>query len=48
VKRLSWFFWEFVHQCVAHPLLFVTAEAGWAVRLHDRTEPHAPARVGAP
>jgi hypothetical protein len=28
-------FWAFVHNCVAHPCLFWTREARWAVRLHD-------------
>lgn len=27
--------WEFVHNCIAHPLLFWTANASWAVKLHD-------------
>lgn len=35
----------FVHQCIAHPLLFFTREARWAVRLHDATEPFPPARI---
>ena len=38
-------FWDFVHQCVAHPLLFFTREAQWAVRLHDATEPFPLARI---
>jgi hypothetical protein len=25
----------FVHHCVAHPLLFWSRDAGWAVWLHD-------------
>jgi hypothetical protein len=28
---------DFVHNCIAHPLLFWTREARWAVRLHDRS-----------
>ena len=27
----------FVHNCVAHPLLFWTGDARWAVWLHDET-----------
>jgi hypothetical protein len=26
---------RFLHNCVAHPLLFFTGDAKWAVRLHD-------------
>ena len=37
--------WDFVHQCVAHPALFFTREAPWAVRLHDATEPFPQARI---
>lgn len=27
--------WSFIHNCIAHPLLFWTLNAKWAVRLHD-------------
>jgi hypothetical protein len=27
----------FAHQCIAHPLLFWTRDARWAVRFHDWT-----------
>ena len=30
-------FWSFVHNCIAHPLLFWTGDAGWAVSLHDHS-----------
>lgn len=36
---------DFVHQCIAHPVLFFTREARWAERLHDATEPYPPARI---
>ena len=29
--------WAFVHHCLAHPLLFFSGEAPWAVWLHDRS-----------
>lgn len=29
------FVWSFIHNCVAHPLMWFTADAQWAVRLHD-------------
>lgn len=28
---------EFLHNCLAHPLLFLTRGAQWAERFHDRT-----------
>lgn len=31
----------FAHHCVAHPLLFWTGDATWAVRLHDLTARYA-------
>lgn len=31
--RSIWFSW--LHNCVAHPLLFWTFNARWVVRLHD-------------
>ncbi len=31
----AWF--AFLHNCVAHPLLFLTANASWTVRFHDWT-----------
>lgn len=31
----AWFAW--LHNCVAHPLLFWTSNANWAVSLHDWT-----------
>jgi len=27
--------YNFLHNCIAHPLLFLTADAAWAVQLHD-------------
>jgi hypothetical protein len=27
----------YLHQCCAHPLLFWTSNATWAVRFHDAT-----------
>jgi hypothetical protein len=29
--------WSFVHNCIAHPLLFWTGDAVLVVRLHDYT-----------
>lgn len=29
--------WAFIHNCVAHPLLFWSGDARWAVRLHDHS-----------
>ena len=29
------FLWSFVHNCVAHPLLWLTGHSKWATRLHD-------------
>lgn len=29
------FWWSFVHNCIAHPLLFLTADSQLAIRLHD-------------
>lgn len=26
---------SFIHNCIAHPLLFWTGSAGWAIRFHD-------------
>lgn len=28
---------RFAHHCIAHPLLFLTRDASWAVQLHDYT-----------
>ncbi len=28
---------KFAHNCIAHPLLFWSGEAHWAVRFHDWT-----------
>lgn len=28
---------EFVHQCIAHPLLFMSRDAWWAAWLHGYT-----------
>jgi len=28
---------DFLHNCVAHPLLFWSGDARWAVWLHDET-----------
>jgi len=28
-------FWSFVHNCIAHPLLFFSGHSRWATRLHD-------------
>lgn len=33
--KALWFSW--LHNCVAHPLLFWMATASWAVRFHDWT-----------
>lgn len=30
-------FWEFNHQMISHPLMFVTRNADWAVRFHHWT-----------
>ena len=30
-------FWSFIHNCVAHPLLFWTGEARWATWFHNET-----------
>jgi len=27
--------WRFLHNCIAHPLLFFTCDAKWSVRFHD-------------
>lgn len=27
--------WKFVHNVIAHPLLFFANDAGWSVRFHD-------------
>lgn len=27
--------WRFVHNVIAHPLMFFANDARWAVRLHD-------------
>lgn len=35
---------EFLHHCVAHPALFFTGDAQWAVVLHDWTAPSTSAR----
>lgn len=37
-SNLKWLFRDFVHQCIAHPLLFITNESEWSVRFHDKTE----------
>lgn len=29
--------WRFLHNCVAHPLLFIANDARWAVHFHDYT-----------
>lgn len=29
--------WLFAHHCLAHPLLFLSAESRWATRFHDWT-----------
>lgn len=45
VPKAAWslttFLWSFLHNCVAHPLLWMTGEAAWATRLHDVTGAHA-------
>lgn len=30
-------FVEFIHHCIAHPILFWTRGAAWAIRFHDWT-----------
>ena len=30
-------FYDFLHNCVAHPLLFLSGEAVWVIRFHDET-----------
>lgn len=27
--------WNFVHNCLAHPFLFWTANSKWAIKFHD-------------
>ena len=29
------FLWSFIHNCIAHPLLFFTFNSSFAVRFHD-------------
>src|SRR5579872_1433479 len=35
--RMKRLFWSFVHNCIAHPIMFWTGDARWAVRLHDHS-----------
>lgn len=37
LSRLVRFLANGVHNCVAHPLLFLSGDAAWAVWLHDTT-----------
>jgi len=32
---MSKYIWSFIHNCVAHPLLFFSVNSNWAVRFHD-------------
>lgn len=34
-KPIAETMWRFVHNVIAHPLLFFANDAAWAVRLHD-------------
>ena len=29
--------WRFLHNCIAHPLLFLAMDAAWSVKFHDST-----------
>ena len=29
--------WRFLHNCAAHPLLFVTGDSSWSIQFHDWT-----------
>lgn len=31
------YFWEFIHNVVAHPLMSLTFNSGWSLRFHDWT-----------
>lgn len=35
------FFWAFVHDCIAHPLMALTGYAAWALRFHNYTSHRA-------
>ncbi len=31
------FLWSFAHNCIAHPLLFLTRDAAWVIDFHDKS-----------
>jgi hypothetical protein len=37
VRSARWYFWEFVHNAMVHPLLSLPWEPRWAQRAHDWT-----------
>lgn len=35
MKTMKTWLWSGFHNCIAHPLLWLTFEADWVTRLHD-------------
>lgn len=37
MDEASKLFWEFAHQCIAHPIMFLSVRSKWATRFHGFT-----------